>query len=335
MPFVPQSQYGFVKGTGAQDCGTVIALFATRVLELRQECRVLSLDIIGAFDHIWWDGLLQYLSYIGIRGKAFALFQSYLSNRYLYVVANAKESSKYPIQAGVPQRAVWSPMLFNLYVRQLLLQVHHSLLVSYADDSTLLKIAPSKEARKLAAEQINSDLNAIVCWGKRWHIEFEPAKSSALCISLKRDLEDHPPLVMDGIPIKEAETLSVLGFHFDHRLTWAAMIDTMVSRSRQRLGCLPGFWIILTLTPYSLFIRFASGNVAIMGASATQLGGLDTIQNTATKLCHTSFVPLQCRRHAAAVGLLLKLLDGCCHELLQTFVLIFLFHISHCVDHQD
>ena len=61
------------------------------------------------------------------------------------------------------------------------------------------------------------------------------------------------------------------------------------------------------------------GNIAIMGASPTQLGGLDTIQNAATKLCHTSFVPLQCRCHAAAVGLLLKLLDGCCRELLQTF----------------
>ena len=50
----------------------------------------------------------------------------------------------------------------------------------------------------MASEEINSDLNAIVCWGKRWRIEFEPAKSSALCISLKRDLEDHPSLVMDG-----------------------------------------------------------------------------------------------------------------------------------------
>ena len=97
IPFVPQSQYSFVKGTEAQDCGTVIALFATRVLELHPECRVVSLDIKGAFDHIWWDGLLQHLSCIGIQGKAFALFQSYLSNRYLYVVANAKESSRYPI----------------------------------------------------------------------------------------------------------------------------------------------------------------------------------------------------------------------------------------------
>ena len=43
---------------------------------------------------------------------------------------------------------------------------------------------------------------------------------------------------MDSIPIVEADTLSVLGFHFNHRLIWAAMIDKMVSRSGQRLRCL-------------------------------------------------------------------------------------------------
>ena len=116
MPFIPQSQYGFLKGSGAQDCRTAIALFATQALELQQECRVVSLDIQGAFDHIWWNGLLQHLSCIGIHSNAFALFQSYLSNRFLYVMANAQESSQYPIQAGMPQGAVWSPMLFNLYV---------------------------------------------------------------------------------------------------------------------------------------------------------------------------------------------------------------------------
>ena len=37
-PFVPQSQYGFSKGSEAQDCGAAIALFATQALESRQEC---------------------------------------------------------------------------------------------------------------------------------------------------------------------------------------------------------------------------------------------------------------------------------------------------------
>ena len=179
----------------------------------------------------------------------------------------------------------------------------------------------SKEAHDFTAREINSDLDALACWGKKWRIEFEPAKSSALCILLKRNLRDHPSLVMDGIPIVEVETLSVLGFRFDRRLTWAAMIDKMVSRSRQHLGCLSRILDYLDSNTYNLLIRpiMEYGNVAIMGASATQLGRLDVAQNGATSLCQTSFVPLQCCRHAAAVGLLLKLLDCHCCGLLQTY----------------
>ena len=88
---------------------------------------------------------------------------------------------------------------------------------------------------------------------------------------------------MDGIPIVEVETLSVLGFRFDHCLTWAAMIDKMVSRSRQRLGCLRRILDYLDANAlqlaYKAFIRpiMEYGNVAIMGASATQLGRLDAV----------------------------------------------------------
>ena len=44
VPFLPQNQYGFVKGTGAQDCGATIAFTATQALNRRQECRIVSLD---------------------------------------------------------------------------------------------------------------------------------------------------------------------------------------------------------------------------------------------------------------------------------------------------
>ena len=150
------------------------------------------------------------------------------------------------------------PNTYNLYVRQLPLQVHYCHIVSYADDSATLLVVLSKEAHDFTVRGINSDLDALVCWGKKWHIEFEPAKSSALCNSLKRHLQDHPSLVMDGIPIVEVETLSVLGFHFDLRLTWAAVIDKMVSRSRQRLGCLSRILDYLDSNTYNLLIRLSS-----------------------------------------------------------------------------
>jgi len=78
-----------------------------------------------------------------------------------------------------------------------------------------------------AAAEINADLSRIADWGKVWHIEFEPLKSNTTCVSL---VEDHPPLFMNGVFIKEPRVLPILGFHFDSHLTWSYMIDSVADR---------------------------------------------------------------------------------------------------------
>ena len=74
-PLLFQNQYGFMKGTGAQNCGTTIAFTATQTLNHQQECRIVSLDIKGAFDKIWW---LSHFWSIGFRQKAYSLMESYV-----------------------------------------------------------------------------------------------------------------------------------------------------------------------------------------------------------------------------------------------------------------
>ena len=156
-----------MKGTGVQDCGVTIAFTATQALNRRQEYRIVSLDIKGAFDKIWWNGLLSHLWSIGFCQKAYSSMESYLCNRCLFVVANGQNSSLYPIKAGAP-----------LYVRHFPSQLKCCLLVSYVGDSTLLKVIPTKDLRLSAAIEINVDLCSIADWGRRWHIEFEPSKSN-------------------------------------------------------------------------------------------------------------------------------------------------------------
>ena len=63
-------------------------------------------------------------------------------------MTNAKESSQYRINAGVPQGMVWSPMQFVCLSTPI---ARSSLVVVTTDDSTLLKTVPSKEAHTLAA----------------------------------------------------------------------------------------------------------------------------------------------------------------------------------------
>ena len=84
---------------------------------------------------------------------------------------------------------------------------------------------------------LNSDLERILNFGKKWLLEFEAKKTKAITISRKRDPDENPPLVMDGT-IAENETLEVLGFKIDSKGTRSAHVDRAVKEARQRLGAI-------------------------------------------------------------------------------------------------
>ena len=106
-------------------------------------------------------------------GKDFYLLQSYLCNRRLFVGSCEHTSSQLPFTAGVPQGGIWSPLLFNLYIRHLSDQVLHCDLFQYADDSSLMKVIPSKDNRTIVADELNADLDRIYSWGQTWNINFK------------------------------------------------------------------------------------------------------------------------------------------------------------------
>ena len=82
------------------------------------------------------------------------------------VVTPLESSDLHPVTAGVPQGAIWFPLLFNLYIHLLPTVVKHCLIMGYADDHTLLKIIQDKSDRFTAASQMNEDLQAISQFGK-------------------------------------------------------------------------------------------------------------------------------------------------------------------------
>ena len=172
----------------------------------------MPLDIRGAFDSIWWNGLLQHLWSVGLWGSVYKLMCSYLSNRTLFVVTHGDTSSKRAFTAGVPQGGIWSSILLNLYTRHLSAQIFNCDLFMYADDTTLVKVIPTKDNRNTAAIKINADLNRICLWGRKWIIIFEPDKCYSLCCLLKKDVALHRPLYMDALLIAEVDVLKSWGF---------------------------------------------------------------------------------------------------------------------------
>jgi hypothetical protein len=89
------------------------------VLENNLEAILISLDVAGAFDKVWWVGLLANLKHCGMGGRAHKLLRSYLYARVLWVVANGIASSFMGYSCDVPQGAIWSPTFWNFYMREL------------------------------------------------------------------------------------------------------------------------------------------------------------------------------------------------------------------------
>jgi len=72
-----------------------------------------------------------------------------------------------------------------------------------------------------------------------------------------------------------------------------------------------------------------------MGASATHLCKVDSVQKFAEKLCGTTFSSLSSRRNASSIGLLYKLQDLLCRDPLQSFcpALTSIKYLRHVEDH--
>ena len=76
--------------------------------------------IARAFNRVWNAGLLHKLKPYGLFGQTFDLTSSFLSNRRLGVVLDAKSSQEYPVNAGVPQGSIRGPTRFLLHINDLL-----------------------------------------------------------------------------------------------------------------------------------------------------------------------------------------------------------------------
>jgi len=95
------------------------------------------LDLQKAFDTANHTILIKKLENYGIRGIVLQWFMSYLSNRSQYAVLLNHESDPAFISYGVPQGSVSSPLLFLIYVNDILYAVPNGKIRLFADDTDL------------------------------------------------------------------------------------------------------------------------------------------------------------------------------------------------------
>jgi hypothetical protein len=116
------------------------------------------LDVVKAFDTFWIDGLLHKLTLLNFPSYIVHTISSYLRGRMFEVSFQTATSSHRGMRACVAQCRLISPVLFSLYVSDMLSLSHHVELAHYADDTAI--IATSRKPTLLVS-YLESYLNDL------------------------------------------------------------------------------------------------------------------------------------------------------------------------------
>ena len=129
-----------------------------------KEVRVIFCDISKAFDRVWHNGLIFKLEQNGICGSVLTWLKHYLKDRKQHVLVNGQQSIWGNIKAGVPQGSVLGPLLFLIYINDIVHVINYCKIRLFADDTCLYIIVDN--TRQEAAIRMNKDLESINNWAK-------------------------------------------------------------------------------------------------------------------------------------------------------------------------
>ena len=172
--------------------------------------------------------LLQKLAHHGIRGIALQWFQSYLHNRKQFVSVNGHSSRFSSITCGVPQGSVLGPLLFFIYINELLSTSKSLSFFLFADDTNIYFESNSTDR---LIKVINKELKAVKAWLKSNKLSLNIEKANFVIFhSPKKKIPEDLILKFGKTPVKTVEYVKFLGVLIGENLSWKYHITELTKK---------------------------------------------------------------------------------------------------------
>lgn len=247
-------QYGFRSRRGCPDALCMILNHVSKLLNSGKGVIIMSFDIQKAFDTVCHKVLLRKLNFVGVRGEAYDLIKSFLTDRKQFVKLNFVCSKCGKVFLGVPQGANLGPLLFNILINDLSSLNTYSTLYMYADD--VVAVFPVDPANNpLDIQRLDNDIQLLKGYYENNHLKINCDKSQFIILgSCAQNIKD----LLTGKQIKETSCLKYLGVLIDSDLKMLNQVDKICTSLAQGINALR--FLKQNLTQQSL-LKFFHGHL--------------------------------------------------------------------------
>lgn len=223
------SQSGFRRGYSTTSLLVALTDSIRRLLDVRKNVVLLSVDFSKAFDRVLHSRLIfKLFNSFGFSNRACRLIRSYLFDRCQYVCIGASFSQTRRISSGVPQGSVIGPLLFMLYLNDLLGTINgvSCFPYVYADDVQFVCYSDS-DFLDVLEEGVNYVLREVVSWASDNGFSVNPVKSKLMGFGFNTaDMN----VMISGASIEFVSKMKCLGLVLDNLLNFSPHINCLSSR---------------------------------------------------------------------------------------------------------
>ena len=191
------------------------------------------LDFSKAFDTVDHDILLTKLSHYGIRGVPLLWFQIYLSNKRQLVAYDGVSSSVRTVKCGVPQGSILGPLLFLIYINDLVNVCSQCLPILFADDTNLFV---SGDDMSHISELVSKELAELSQWLKVNRLSLNLKKTQYMIFFRRKSKDETLNIKIDNQNISETITSKFLGVYIDNNLNCKTHINYIAGKISRGIG---------------------------------------------------------------------------------------------------